>query len=461
MQKGPLDTSLSLALAATIADFDLSSVGPGPVAKAKACLLDFLSCAFEARDLAWSRQARAVAGGRGKAHILGTAETATFGDAAFANAVMGHGLVREDMHAASISHHGVVVWPVLIALAERGPVSGARLLAAAILGYEVGCRVGRVLFDKDLARLFRPTGLNGPLGAGAGGAHLLGMDAPRIASALALAANAAGGLNQWPRSGASDMYFHPGNAARGAVTAVLLAEQGAYGSRDILEGEAGLFEAFARRGAPAKITLFPQGEADIMNVYNKPAPACNFAQTACQAALRLAREIGTDGGSVQRVIIRVPDAASRYPGCDFTGPFDRPLQAKMSIQYGVAATLARREVSEANYADLEDAEVSRLVAVTELQSSPEFSAAFPARQGAEVEIVLAEGRRLKVSQMDVVPATEAEIRARFRDAATAVLGAGRADAIEDLVDGLEKRADVGRLARLCSISGRAARTVAR
>ena len=31
------------------------------------------------------------------------------GDAAFANAVMGHGLVREDMHSGSVSQLGIVV----------------------------------------------------------------------------------------------------------------------------------------------------------------------------------------------------------------------------------------------------------------------------------------------------------------------------------------------------------------
>jgi len=33
---------------------------------------------------------------------------------------LGHGLVREDMHAGSISHHGVVVWPTLLPLARSG-----------------------------------------------------------------------------------------------------------------------------------------------------------------------------------------------------------------------------------------------------------------------------------------------------------------------------------------------------
>ena len=38
----------------------------------------------------------------------------------------------------------------------------------------------------------------------------------------------------------------------------------------------------------------------------------------------------------------------RYPGCDFAGPFQRALQAKMSIQFGVAAALQRKAIAEEN-----------------------------------------------------------------------------------------------------------------
>ena len=135
---------------------------PEVIAKAKICLLDFLSCAFEARNHPWSRQAIGIARGiEDGATIIGTSKRATPGDAAFANATLGHGLVREDMHAASICHHGVVIWPTLLALSERTPLSGATLLAAAIVGYEAGAQIGRALFNADLARLFRPTGLVG------------------------------------------------------------------------------------------------------------------------------------------------------------------------------------------------------------------------------------------------------------------------------------------------------------
>ena len=149
------------ALAVELTDF-----GPDVVAKAKLCLIDFLSCAFEAAGHPWSRQAVATAHpASGGATIIGTARQASPADAAFANAVMGHGLVREDMHAASISHHGVVIWPTLLALSEQNALRGPTLLAAAIIGYEAGARIGRALFNTDLARLYRPTGLVAPLGA--------------------------------------------------------------------------------------------------------------------------------------------------------------------------------------------------------------------------------------------------------------------------------------------------------
>src|SRR3954470_7963291 len=280
--------SLARQMARSALAIDLGDFGPEVIAKAKICLLDFLSCAFEAGDHPWSRQAIAIAQVGGSATIIGTSQLSSPSDAAFANAVMGHGLVREDMHAASIAHHGVVIWPTLLALSEQVPMHGAKLLAAAIIGYETGARIGRALLTSDLARLYRPTGLVTPPGAALAGSFALGLSEDAATSAIAIAANTSSGLNEWPRGGGSEMYFHPGFAARNAIAAVELAEAGALASETILEGEAGLFAAFRRQPAPSDIRLFAGTEPEIMAVYNKPAPACNFAQTAAQAALRAA-----------------------------------------------------------------------------------------------------------------------------------------------------------------------------
>lgn len=318
---GASEVSLARALARSALAVDLGRFDAEIIAKAKICLLDFLSCAFEARNHPWSCQAIDIAREVGNgATVIGTSALAAPGDAAFANAVMGHGLVREDMHAASICHHGVVIWPTLLALSERTPLSGTTFLAAAIIGYETGAQIGRALFNADLARLYRPTGLVAPLGAALAGSFALGLGEDAATSAMAIAANTSSGLNEWPRAGGSEMYFHPGFAARNAIAAIELAEAGARASETILEGEAGLFAAFRRQPAPAEIKLFSGAEPEIMAVYNKPAPACNFAQTAAQTALRVARELGSPD-DIATVSIRVPEAAARYPGLRLQGSF--------------------------------------------------------------------------------------------------------------------------------------------
>jgi 2-methylcitrate dehydratase PrpD len=416
--------------------------------KLKICILDFLACALEAADLPWSRQALStvVATSPG-ASIVGAPLKATPADAAFVNAVLGHGLVREDMHVGSISHHGVVVWPVLLAVAQLAPVRGEQLLKAAGLGYQAGARLGRALFTPELARLFRPTGIVAPIGAALAGSHALRLTEDASVVAMAVAANTSSGLNQWPHTGGSEMYFHPGFAARNAVTAVQLARAGAFASEDILEGEAGLFNAFRRCPAPPSLDLFADGHWEVLSVYNKPAPACNFAQTACQASLRVSQELDDPSG-VAAITVHLPQQAIQYPGCDFQGPFQRALQAKMSIQFAVAATLARGAVAEENYRDIGDPSIVRLARLVGLVADREFTAGFPAAQGAEVEVTLSDGTRISRRMDDVVPATEAEVRARFRNAAGATLGRRRANEIEAFVDGLDSAQDASRLALL-------------
>jgi 2-methylcitrate dehydratase PrpD len=450
--------SLARTMVRSAGATELSDLTSGACDKLKVCLLDFLSCAFEARDLPWIRQAiAAVSNVSSGASIVGSDVTAPAADAAFANAVLGHGLVREDMHAGSIAHHGVVIWPVLLALAQGHAVSGAQFLTAAAIGYEVGGRLGRALFSADLARLFRPTGILGPIAGAVAGSTLLSLEEDAAVSALALAANTSSGLNQWPQDGGSDMYFHPGFAARNAITAIRLAQAGAYGSECILEGDAGLFAAFGRTQAPYAIELFGDAQQEILCVYNKPVPACNFAQTACQAAIRVAEEIDSPD-AIESIVVHLPDAAIRYPGCDFSGPFSRALQAKMSIQYGVAAALVRRNVDEDSYRRLDDPSVLRLARMIRLVPDKEFTAAFPAAQGAEVEVGLSVGASISRRIPDVIAATEGEIRNRFRTAAGAVVGPERANVIEQAVDRLERADDAGRIAALCALQHRAGRS---
>jgi len=402
---------------------DVADMPQEVVRKAQGCLVDYIACALEGADLPWSRQAieYASTGPQGPATVIGTHKQVAAGEAAFANGVLGHSLVREDMHVASCTHLGVVVWPTLLALSDLVGANGKDFLAAAVVGYEVGARVGRALFDADLAARLRPTGTVGAIGGAAAAARLLGLDEEQTIAAIGFAANCAGGVNEWPWVGGTEVFFHAGFAARNAVTAALLARAGAFASPTALDGRAGLFAAFDRRERADVIAPLADGEYDIMAVYWKPAPACNYVQTPCQAALAVARQV-PDPAEIREVRVGSFTAALRYPGCDMSGPFAGILEAKMSIQYSVAATLVNRAVAETNYARLDHPEILRLAAATKLIVDPDFERAFPAMQGAEISVVLKDGRTISQRCDDVSPVDDDGVRQRFLAAATGALG---------------------------------------
>jgi 2-methylcitrate dehydratase PrpD len=421
-------------------------------AKVKIAYLDMLSCVYESLDLPQSVQAIEWAGrAQGKASVFGTRVRTAASDAAFVNAILGHGLVREDMHTGSVSHLGVVIFPALLALAQQKRVSGRDFLVSVVCGYETGAAIGKAVMDQGTVRRFRPTGITGPLGGAVGGSLLSGLSEDASVSALGLAANTTVGLNEWPAEGADEMFFHVGFAARNAVTAVELAELGAYTSETALEGKAGLFAALGRPGRESQVKMFQGPQPEIMAVYHKPAPACNYAQTACQAALALSQQDGVQSSDISKIDVKASAAALGYPGCNSTGPFERVLKAKMSIQYCVAATLSRGSIEEANYRLLQDPEVHRLIGVTTLEEDTGFTDAYPRIQGAQVSVTLRNGETKTRCLPDVIPATPDAIRQRFRCAAQNVLGASASARIEEQVEEIETLSDLGALCDLLAL----------
>ncbi|MEI9891779.1 MAG: MmgE/PrpD family protein [Caulobacteraceae bacterium] len=279
-------------------------------AKAKLCLADAVRCMFEARDLPTSRQALGVLTRLDQGVPVAASDVhAPPAEAAFAMATMSAGLLREDMHAASISHHGIVVWPTLLALAHGADVSGARLLAAGVVGYEFGARLGAALFDVDLARRLRPTAFCATAGAAMGGAWLRGLSAREATTAVALAVDSSSGLNQWPHSGGDEIFFQAGRAARNAVQGIALARAGAFASPEMLDGPPpGLFAAAGKTAPPTSACSRPTRRSSRSTT--RALPICNFAQTAAQAALDVANRPGFSPDRVEAVNIAVTEASS-------------------------------------------------------------------------------------------------------------------------------------------------------
>ncbi|MEQ8661718.1 MAG: MmgE/PrpD family protein, partial [Gammaproteobacteria bacterium] len=226
-----------------------------------------------------------------------------------------------------------------------------------------------------------------------------------------------------------------------------LAAAGAYGSPDAIEGNAGLCAALGKPAAGDDMRPFAAAP-EILNVYHKAVPACNFAQTPALAALQLARTTHFAIDRIAAISVRVPRAGALYPGCDWCGPYANVLQGKMSLPYNVAAALVHGAITEHNFARLDDPRITRLIALTSLEIDDRFSAAYPGRQGGEVVLELDDGTRHGTRLDDVVHATDDEVAARFAAATAAVFGSARADEIAQAIDALETLPDAGALARL-------------
>jgi hypothetical protein len=226
---------------------------------------------------------------------------------------MGHGQC-EDMHAASMCHHGVVIWPALLALSEREPLSNRDF-------WRSDHRLDR--------RTDRPGAFNATSPASIGLPGLLRRSVLRSPEvALGLTGRCRNQRNGHCRQHIRPepmaarrrlrMYFHPGFAARNAIAPPSeLAEAGARVG-NYSGGQAGWSAAFAASGRPPDsiVASAEPGSA----VYNEPAPACNFAQTAAQPCC-VSRANWTSE-DIETVSIRVSDAAARYPGCD-PGPISQ------------------------------------------------------------------------------------------------------------------------------------------
>jgi 2-methylcitrate dehydratase PrpD len=443
---------LAVRMAHALAGYSYARLTPEVVAKAKLCLYDLLSSALAAGDQPWSLQAAAIArrnsGGAARgAGIIGTSDVVSLHDAAFANGTLSHGLVRDDMHVGSVSHLGTVLVPTLLSLAETTAATGKDFLAALVAGYEVGGKVGRMIMDVEVSKIFRPTGTVGPIAAAGAGGRLVALAPEQTATALALAANMAAGYNEWAGTGGSEMFFHNGLAARGAVTAVELAGAGAFASPTALEGDAGMLAAFRRPRPPTVPELFAD-RPEILAVFFKPVPACNFAQTPAQAALALAQRYRLAVADIDSVTARVTKAAALYPGCDANGPFEHILQAKMSIQYNVAAALAHGDFAERNYVPQQNLATQALATRVSVEIDPRFTSAFPARQGAAVVVRTRDGRTFEQSFDNLEPTDPDGVHERFFAAASERLGADRARELDRLVGTFEQCIDARELGRL-------------
>ncbi|MFM7704071.1 MAG: MmgE/PrpD family protein, partial [Rubrivivax sp.] len=180
-----------------------------------------------------------------QATVLGRAERVDMASAALVNGIASHTFDFDDTHLKTVIHPAGPVASALLALAEVTGASGRMLIDALVLGIDVSCRLGNMMYPEHYDRGWHITGSTGSIGAAAGCARLLGLDAGRTAMALGIAASQPVGLRE--QFGTMSKPLHPGAAARAGLMAALMARHGFTASPRALEAPRGYVQVVSTK----------------------------------------------------------------------------------------------------------------------------------------------------------------------------------------------------------------------
>ncbi len=379
-----------------------------------------------------------------QASVLGRPEKVDMAGAALLNGISSHTFDFDDTHLKTIIHPAGPVASAALALAEHRGASGRALIDALVLGIDVSCRMGNLMYPEHYDRGWHITGSTGTLGAAAACARLLGLDEARTAMALGIAASQPVGLRE--QFGSMTKPLHPGAAARAGLLSALLASRGFTASSRALEAPRGFAQVVSTKCAWHEATDELGRRFEIsFNTY-KPFACGIVIHPSIDACVQL-REQGVTADQVERIELKVHSLVLELTGRK--EPADG-LQGKFSVYHGCAAGLLFGRAGEPEYADgivtrADVVALRRKVVATVDDSIDEAS--------ADVTAVLRDGRRVHVFVEHAIgslqrPMTDAALDAKFAAQAEPVLGTAPTAALIAACHRLATIADVRELTAL-------------
>ncbi|GAA4340424.1 MmgE/PrpD family protein [Pigmentiphaga soli] len=379
-----------------------------------------------------------------QATVAGRPERVDIASAALLNGIASHIFDFDDTHLKTIIHPAGPVASALLALAELTGASGRQVIDALVLGVDVACRMGNVIYPEHYDRGWHITGTTGMLGAAAGCARLLGLDAGRTQMALGIAASQPVGLRE--QFGTMTKPFHPGAAARAGLMSALLARQGFTASPRALEAPRGFAQVVSDKSAWHEATDELGRRFEISFNSYKPFACGIVIHPSIDACVQL-RAQGVRAEQVERIELKVHPLVLELTGKK--EPADG-LQGKFSVYHGCAAGLILGKASEDEYTD----EIVNRADMVALRRKVE--ATVDERIGeasADMAAVLTDGRRIHIFVEHAIgslqrPMSDADLAAKFSGMSDPVLGAPRSAALIAACWGLGEAADVRALAAL-------------
>ena len=309
------------------------------IAKAKVLILDSfgsqLGGSVQPSLKAVLRYVR-MEGGTPEATVVNYGDKTSAFHAAFLNGAFNHGFEFDDHpHNECCS-----IVPAQV-MGERELSSGREFITAAIVGYEVFCRIAAAANPGFTKRGWHAQNAQGPIAAATAAGKILKLNEEQMDNAISLGASQCGGTFQHSqRVGGEVKRAHGGFGASSGVRAALLAIEGFTGAREILEGAKGYYKAFSGEGE-YDLTKLLDGvgkEYLVMNSCTKIYSCCAAQWEILDLINRLRKENNIRAEDVEQIDIGTSPLAMWMVGT-ITDPDNSILSAQFSARFGVALNL--------------------------------------------------------------------------------------------------------------------------
>jgi 2-methylcitrate dehydratase PrpD len=373
-----------------------------------------------------------------QASVLGRADRLDMAGAALVNGIASHTHDFDDTHLKTIIHPAGPVASAALALAEVRGAAGQALIDALVLGIDVACRIGNMIYPAHYDRGWHITGSTGMFGAAAACARLLALDAQQTQMALGIAASQPVGLRE--QFGTMTKPLHPGAAARAGLTAALLASQGFTASPRAIEAARGFAQVVSDKTDWNEITSELGSRFEISFNSYKPFACGVVVHPAIDACAQMrGRGIGPE--QIERIELKVHPLVLEL--CGHKEPGDG-LQAKFSVFHASAAGLI---FGRAGVAEFSDAIVARADVIALRRKVVASVDARIAEDAVDATAVLVDGSRVRIVVEHAVgsyenPMSDAALDAKFDAQVDPVLGSRNCAALRASCRGVAQARDL-------------------
>ncbi|SPB14825.1 MmgE/PrpD family protein [Caballeronia novacaledonica] len=307
---------LSLRYASFITESNIEHMPPDAVDYGKMLLASTLASAALGSTLDSSKLIRSLELSRGGA----SESSAWFGKwehlpvvaSARLNALMSDAAASDDSDLRNIVHSGTQACAAAMAVGEARGASGAEIVEAIIVGYEIAGNINTAMIGGLQRKGFHGC-VVATFAAAAAAARLLNLSRDAAAHALSLAATSMGGLHAAAATSLAREY-HAGNAAMMGVYSAQAAGLGYEAELGTFEMKRGFFETLGgEHDASAVIDQLGSKWSILTELGIKMVPGGSPFHAVAEAAALAAREGELDVTDIHHISFTLPD----YP---FPGP---------------------------------------------------------------------------------------------------------------------------------------------